>query len=266
MKNLILLAALAMSPASAWAKFHFVEMKAVPCYPQSSGQDAQPAADDAVVSEAVRKVFEATGREVPKRSFVQTARGGSWGRYFDGCATCDGGDGSIFAGGDERYRKLRRVMIAGGAKTSTVDLAIQESLRQGVDPYLVLSLIWQESRFKADAKSKAGAIGLMQVMRGTGEEMGVLNAGMLYDEKTNLQAGIKYLRVLASRLRLNADLSDVASMPEHKVKALLASYNAGMGNVMKWIKTQGRELARIPFAETRNYVRVIGSKIASLKA
>jgi len=133
-----------------------------------------------------------------------------------------------------------------------------------VDPTLVLSVIWQESRFKAGATSPVGARGLMQVMPATGRDMGVSNANMLYDIQTNLRAGIKYLRYAANYLKLNVNLADITEVPANKVKALLASYNAGIGAVSKWLKRQGQDLTRIPYAETRHYVRVIGDKLASL--
>lgn len=199
--------------------------------------------------------------------------GASGSRAFDGTGVYGDGSSALpvslggTAGTDagaSRYNKLRAIMVSQGAKPQIVDAAIKESLRQGVDPALTLSVIWQESRFNANATSPVGARGLMQIMSGTGRDMGVHNAGMLYDVQTNLRAGIKYLRYAADYLKLNMNLSDIAEAPAGKVKALLASYNAGIGAVSKWLRHQGSELVRIPYAETRHYVRVIGEKLSTL--
>lgn len=191
------------------------------------------------------------------------------GRAFDGSSQF-GESGAVATGAalavdnPARYAKIRRIMISQGAKPKIVDAAIKESLRQGVDPALTLAVIWQESRFKAGATSSVGARGLMQVMPATGRDMGVRDAGMLYDVQTNLRAGIKYLRYAANYLKLNVNLADVTEVPANKIKALLASYNAGIGAVSKWLRTQGDNLTRIPYAETRHYVKIIGDKLASL--
>ncbi|OGS00369.1 MAG: hypothetical protein A2V88_07770 [Elusimicrobia bacterium RBG_16_66_12] len=190
-------------------------------------------------------------------------------RAFDGAAAFGGADAMdapspLALDNPARYAKLRGIMISQGVKPKIVDAAIKEALRQGVDPALVLTVIWKESRFRPGATSPVGAIGLMQVMPETGRDMGVADAGRLYDVQTNLRAGIKYLRYAARYLRLNVSLADVTEVPAHKIRALLASYNAGIGAVSKWLKRQGHELVRIPYAETRHYVKAIGDKLASL--
>lgn len=191
-----------------------------------------------------------------------------WDDYFDGSSSGNGGAVSAAAprAADDpaRYAKVRQIMISQGARPGIVDAAIKEALRQGVDPALVLSMIWQESKFRPGVTSRAGARGLMQIMPGTGRDMGVSNPNMLYDAQTNLRAGIKYLRWMADYLKLNVNLSDITAVPLNKLKALLASNNAGVGNVTKWLKRQGQDLTRIPFNETRHYVRVVGDKLARL--
>jgi soluble lytic murein transglycosylase-like protein len=168
--------------------------------------------------------------------------------------------------GAARYKKLRDIAVhSWGASPQIVDAAIREAMKQNVDPALVLSVIWQESRFNPHATSSCGARGLMQVMPETGAGMGY-SADRLYNVHDSLEAGIKYLRNAAKYLKLNVDLSDIASAPANKIKALLASYNAGCGAVSKWLRQQGEELVRIPYAETRHYVRVIADKLASLAA
>jgi soluble lytic murein transglycosylase-like protein len=199
----------------------------------------------------------------------------SWAHLFDnqspfhvGSAAAPVSDGAVKVeplAGAARFKKIRDIAVhSWGANPRIVDAAINEAMRQNVDPALVLSVIWQESRFNVHATSSCGARGLMQVMPDTGKGLGVSNPDNLYDMQTNLRAGIQYLRNAAGYLKLHLDLSDVASAPAGKIKALLASYNAGCGAVAGWIRKQGPDLYRIPYAETRDYVRIIAAKLASL--
>jgi soluble lytic murein transglycosylase-like protein len=106
--------------------------------------------------------------------------------------------------------------------------------REGVDPRLVHAVIWQESKYKNDAVSHVGAQGLMQLMPATAKRFGCENAN---DAESNVNAGVKYLRVLLKRF-------------DGDVTLALAGYNAGEGNVDKYEGVP-------PFGETQNYVRVI---------
>lgn len=199
----------------------------------------------------------------------------SWSGVFDNASSfgtssplsAGSADGAVKAEapvGAARYQKLRDIAVhSWGASPKIVDAAIKEAMKQNVDPALVLSVIWQESRFNPKATSSCGARGLMQVMPDTGRGMGY-SPDRLYSIKDNLEAGIKYLRNAANYLKLNVDLSDISGAPDSKIKALLASYNAGIGAVSKWLRQQGSELVRIPYAETRHYVQVIGAKLATL--
>jgi soluble lytic murein transglycosylase-like protein len=211
----------------------------------------------------VQSVLDETPGSVPNPA--------AWSHAFDNTAKSSPmsmNDGSVKADmpvGAARYKKLRDIAVGSwGAPAKVVDAAIAEAMRQNVDPALVLSVIWQESRFHTGATSPVGARGLMQVMPDTGRGLGVSNPDNLYDMKTNLRAGIKYLRNAVNYLKLDLDLSDISDAAPNKIKALLASYNAGCGAVSKWLRQQGENLVRIPYAETRTYVRVIGDKLASL--
>jgi len=106
--------------------------------------------------------------------------------------------------------------------------------REGVDPRLVHAVIWQESKYKNDAVSHVGAQGLMQLMPATAKRFGCENSN---DAESNINAGVKYLRVLLKRF-------------DGDVTLALAGYNAGEGNVDKYEGVP-------PFGETQNYVRVI---------
>jgi soluble lytic murein transglycosylase-like protein len=116
-----------------------------------------------------------------------------------------------------------------------LDLIIMHAgQREGVDPRLVHAVIWQESKYKNEAVSHVGAQGLMQLMPATAKRFGCENAN---DAESNVNAGVKYLRVLLKRF-------------DGDVTLALAGYNAGEGNVDKYEGVP-------PFGETQNYVRVI---------
>ena len=128
-----------------------------------------------------------------------------------------------------------------------------------VDKALIFALIRQESRFKARAKSRAGARGLMQIMPATaafvsGDRKFRYRSGRdrLYNIPINLDIGQTYLFKLLSE----------ESMENNLIK-VLASYNAGPGNVKRWAREIGRaqdpllfmESMRAP--ETRLYVQKV---------
>lgn len=107
----------------------------------------------------------------------------------------------------------------------------------GVDPLLVRALIQVESNYKARARSRKGAMGLMQIMPSTAREYQLRNP---FDPKANVAAGVRHLKGLIDRWG---------------VELALAAYNAGEGAVKKFNGVP-------PYRETRNYV----TKILSLAA
>jgi soluble lytic murein transglycosylase-like protein len=107
-----------------------------------------------------------------------------------------------------------------------------------VDKRLVHAVIEQESNYQARARSKKGARGLMQLMPATARQYGVSNS---YDPKSNLEAGIKHLKDLLSRLDL---------------PIALAAYNAGEGTVRRYGGLP-------PYPETQAYVRNIMRRVGS---
>jgi len=109
--------------------------------------------------------------------------------------------------------------------------------REGIDPRFIHAVIWQESQYKVEARSHAGAQGLMQLMPATAKRFGCEDRN---DPVENIEAGTKYLRWLLKRFEGNVELA-------------LAGYNAGEGSVDKYNGIP-------PYNETRNYVRIISKR------
>ncbi len=142
---------------------------------------------------------------------------------------------------------------------SSQDRNILASARKhGVDPALIKAVIWRESRFHPDARGSKGETGLMQIMENTGLEWAgaqrrTLDAPSdLLDPARNIECGTWYLRKLLGRYQQTDD----------PVPYALADYNAGRGNVLKWLKESATTnsadfLGRIGFPSTSNYVRSV---------
>jgi soluble lytic murein transglycosylase-like protein len=107
-----------------------------------------------------------------------------------------------------------------------------------LDARLVHAVVEQESNYQPRARSKKGARGLMQLMPETARQYGVRNS---YDPKANLEAGIRHLKDLVSRLEL---------------PIALAAYNAGEGTVRRYGGLP-------PYPETQAYVRNILRRVGS---
>ncbi len=128
---------------------------------------------------------------------------------------------------------------ASSLSTGTVSmdrLFEQAADRYGVDADLLKAIGKAESGFDPSVVSSAGAIGVMQLMPGTAQSLGVSNP---YDAEQNIMGGAKYISQLLDKY-------------DGDVQLALAAYNAGSGNVDKYGGIP-------PFGETQNYVnRVLG--------
>jgi soluble lytic murein transglycosylase-like protein len=139
-------------------------------------------------------------------------------------------------------------LTRGGERVLSLAPALTDAAREHqVDPLLLHAIAHVESRHNADAKSKAGARGVMQVMPATGKRFGVQDEKHLFDAHTNARASAAYLRTL--RGRYGDDL-----------RLVLAAYNAGEGAVDKY----GREVP--PYPETQAYVRDVSAIYKRLSA
>ena len=114
-----------------------------------------------------------------------------------------------------------------------------KSRKHGIDPRLVRSVVWVESKYDQNAVSSAGALGLMQLMPATAKGLGVNNP---FCPRENVDGGIRYLKWLLKHYRYNTELA-------------LAAYNAGPGNVKKYNGIP-------PFPETIKYIASVRTAMA----
>lgn len=125
----------------------------------------------------------------------------------------------------------------------------------GLDPALVLALIRKESLFNPTARSRVGALGLMQVMPTTGQQVSqqlqnaLITESDLLKPEYNLPIGVHYLAELMQRFKNNPILA-------------AAAYNAGPSRANSWKQRLGKQtdphwVEQITFAETRDYVKSI---------
>lgn len=140
------------------------------------------------------------------------------------------------------------------------EMVTRAAREEGLDPTLVAALIRQESAFDADIVSPAGAVGLMQVMPATGRELARrfgpenFSTGSLEAPDVNLHLGTRFLREMWDRYS--------GSLP-----LVLSAYNAGPQRASEWRSFPEASDAtlftdRIPFRETRDYVKLVTRNFA----
>ena len=124
-----------------------------------------------------------------------------------------------------------------------------------VDPLLVFAIIKAESNFDPNIVSKSNAKGLMQLMETTANEIAskleieYIENKTIFNPEINIKIGIRYFK-------------DLLNLYDGNQLLAMTAYNAGIGNVDKWIqngiiKKDGSDIENIPFKETNNYVRKI---------
>jgi soluble lytic murein transglycosylase len=153
-------------------------------------------------------------------------------------------------GGAPRDEYLFRVLYPVGYESTLT----RQAARHGLDRALLAALIRQESSFEPRATSVAGARGLMQIMPTVGRQLArsadypIWDVALLYQPDVSLELGTEHL---AGLLRGYQDVTHA-----------LAAYNAGSSRAKRWLTKPGTDdpevfVERIPFTETRGYVRVI---------
>jgi soluble lytic murein transglycosylase len=131
-------------------------------------------------------------------------------------------------------------------------LILTYSEKNGLDPHFVAAVIQQESKFKKNAKSYKNASGLMQITEGTAnwiaDMIPIQNFKYvdIFQPEININIGTYYLKKLSNDYNNN-------------MQFVLIAYNAGSGNLAKWVKNKdysldGTSIHTIPFKETREYV------------
>ncbi|MGO4575687.1 lytic transglycosylase domain-containing protein [Cupriavidus sp. 2TAF22] len=215
MAAVLLLAGLACAPAAHAALYGYID-------------------DDGVAHFADEKLDE---------RYTLFMRNGGELRVSPGRAGAGAGAG---AGGqiDLETHKLYRYIVNHPNIATVEPIIRQVAQAQNVDPALVKAVMAVESGFNAGAVSPKGAIGLMQVIPDTGARFGVAADARrtveqkLADPRTNISAGVRYLRWLMELFPGNLEL-------------VLAAYNAGEGAVQRYNN-------RVPpFPETQQYVSTV---------
>jgi soluble lytic murein transglycosylase len=137
-------------------------------------------------------------------------------------------------------------------------IIVAAAKRYSIDPALIKAVCWRETRFQSDAHGGAGELGLMQVRSTAAQEWA--NAEHIREFRhenclnpaTNILAGTWYLQHVLRRYRQTDNPTPYA----------LADYNAGRGNVLKWISgpaatNSSAFVKQIGFSSTQDYVRVV---------
>lgn len=135
------------------------------------------------------------------------------------------------------------------------DIVDDEARRAGIDPFLVYSLMRQESAFASAAVSPAKALGLMQLLESTANRVASrgglppVSAERLFDPATNIRLGVRYLGELSQRFDGNVAL-------------VAAAYNAGEDAASRWQPLardfdEDEMIEQISYRETRGYVKSI---------
>jgi soluble lytic murein transglycosylase len=144
------------------------------------------------------------------------------------------------------------------------DLVEEQARTNDLDPFLIMAVIYAESRYKPDVRSSAGALGLMQLMPATAKRVAreLEDQGFHKDQLTLPEVNLRYGCYHLAKL-----ITEYQAEKQDKLAALvhaLASYNAGKKQVSAWNKTYEKFnltpeefIEVIPFTETRIYIRKV---------
>jgi soluble lytic murein transglycosylase len=139
------------------------------------------------------------------------------------------------------------------------DSDIAEAARHySLDPALIRAVIWRESRFDPSARGRAGELGLMQIREpaamewAAAEHIKSFDHADCLDPATNVMAGAYYLKTVSRHY----------SRADDPIPYALAEYNAGRGNVLKWLSGSATTnssafIDQIGFPGTKAYVKAI---------
>ena len=126
--------------------------------------------------------------------------------------------------------------------------------KNNIDKALIFSIIKAESKFNVNAKSKANAIGLMQIKLSTANyllsiknKQGI-SENELYNPSTNIEIGVEYFTYLLNKFEV--------------IETSICAYNAGETVVREWLANinysiDGKTLKNIPYSETNNYLKKV---------
>ncbi len=174
---------------------------------------------------------------------------------------------------NQAIRLARRAQDAGAPRTAALYQLLyplahgaalrSEAERNTLDPWLMAALIRQESLFDPRATSAAGARGLMQLMPDVGRRIAQAHriqgwgVELLYEPEVSLELGADHLAELVTRYPTLVEA--------------LAAYNAGSSRVERWRTKTGADdpevlVERIPYVETRDYVRIIVRNVQMYRA
>ena len=141
----------------------------------------------------------------------------------------------------------------GKREARVLDLVMASAAEFDLSPALILAIIETESDFRPDASSRAGALGLMQLMPDTFSFvwsellLSPVDDTAIFEPAANIRCGCCYFSYLQERFG--------------NTETALAAYNAGEGRVAEWLKdpalSQNGRLKSIPFAETRAYLQKV---------